>query len=79
MEGDCDAGAIKSNTFTLEWPPKSGRLQEFPEVDRAAWFPLKEAKNRIIPGQLGFLNELERLLTSGPSAGAAAAGRLAGS
>ncbi len=67
--GDCDPAAVRSNTFTLEWPPRSGRLQEFPEVDRAAWFPLEEAKNRIISGQVGFLEELERLLGPGPSAG----------
>jgi predicted NUDIX family NTP pyrophosphohydrolase len=47
----------------LEWPPNSGRQQEFPEIDRAAWFTLNEAKEKIIPGQLGFLAELEQLLT----------------
>jgi predicted NUDIX family NTP pyrophosphohydrolase len=62
VEGDCDPGAVRSNTFTLEWPPRSGRVREFPEVDRAAWFPLEEARRRILKGQLGFLEELERLL-----------------
>ena len=61
VEGDCDAGAIRSNTFTLEWPPRSGRQQEFPEVDRAAWFTLAAAREKIIKGQAGFLEELERL------------------
>ena len=61
VEGDCDAGAIQSNTFTLEWPPRSGRQQEFPEVDRAAWFTLTAAREKIIKGQVSFLDELERL------------------
>jgi predicted NUDIX family NTP pyrophosphohydrolase len=61
VEGDCDAGAIRSNTFTLEWPPRSGRRQEFPEVDRAAWFTLTAAREKIIKGQVGFLDELQRL------------------
>jgi predicted NUDIX family NTP pyrophosphohydrolase len=59
LEGDCDAAAIRSNTFTLEWPPKSGRNQEFPEVDKAAWFSLKAARSKILQGQVGFLDELE--------------------
>jgi len=74
LEGDCDPGAVRSNTFTLEWPPKSGRLQEFPEVDRAAWFSLKEAKERIVKGQRGFLEELARLVAPGPSPGEASSG-----
>jgi predicted NUDIX family NTP pyrophosphohydrolase len=62
FEGDCDPGAIKSNTFTLEWPPRSGRIQKFPEIDRAGWFTLEEAKVKIIKGQVGFLEELEEIL-----------------
>jgi predicted NUDIX family NTP pyrophosphohydrolase len=58
FEGDCDASAIKSNTFLMEWPPRSGRQQEFPEVDRADWFPISAAKEKIIKGQSGFLEEL---------------------
>ncbi|HEY0142084.1 MAG TPA: NUDIX domain-containing protein [Thermoanaerobaculia bacterium] len=58
VEGDCDAEAVKSNLFTMEWPPKSGRMQQFPEVDRAAWFRLSEARERIVKGQLGFLDQL---------------------
>jgi len=62
LEGDCDAGAIHSNTFTLEWPPRSGRRQDFPEVDRAAWFTLEAARGKIIPGQVGLLEELGQIL-----------------
>ena len=62
LEGDCDAEAIRSNTFPLEWPPHSGRLQEFPEVDRAAWFALEVARKKIIKGQAGFLEELWNIL-----------------
>ena len=58
LEGDCDAAASRSNTFSLEWPPRSGVRQEFPEVDRAAWFPLEVARRKISPGQAGFLEEL---------------------
>ena len=62
FEGDCDAEASRSNTFTMEWPPGSGRRVEFPEVDRAGWFGLEEAKEKINPGQVGFLEELEKNL-----------------
>lgn len=62
VEGDCDAAAIRSNTFILEWPPRSGRQAEFPEVDRAQWFALGEARRRILPAQAGFIDELEALL-----------------
>lgn len=61
-EGDCDAGAIKSNSFDLEWPPRSGRIQAFPEVDRAQWFGLAAARDKINPAQRGLIDELERLL-----------------
>jgi predicted NUDIX family NTP pyrophosphohydrolase len=61
-EGEVEnPGDLTSNTFPLEWPPHSGQTQEFPEVDRAAWFPLKEAAEKIHPGQAGFLQELARL------------------
>ena len=68
VAGDCDPGAIRSNTFSLEWPPRSGRRQDFPEVDRAAWFSLAAAREKIIQGQLGFLEELQRLLEGNPQA-----------
>jgi predicted NUDIX family NTP pyrophosphohydrolase len=64
FSGDCDPKAVKSNTFTLEWPPRSGQEQEFPEVDRAGWFTLEEAKVKIIKGQLGFVEELPRTLSA---------------
>jgi predicted NUDIX family NTP pyrophosphohydrolase len=60
LEGDADEAVI-SNMFEMEWPPKSGRRQSFPEVDRAAWFTLDEARTRINPGQLPILDELARL------------------
>jgi predicted NUDIX family NTP pyrophosphohydrolase len=58
VEGDIDADAIASNTFTIEWPPRSGRMQEFPEVDRAAWFPLGEAREKLIAAQVPLLERL---------------------
>jgi predicted NUDIX family NTP pyrophosphohydrolase len=58
LEGDLDAAAIRSNTFELEWPPRSGRRREFPEVDRAQWFALAEARERINPAQAAFLDRL---------------------
>ena len=61
-EGDLDASAIVSNTFELEWPPRSGRVQRFPEIDRAAWVPVAEAREKLVKGQLPFLDRLaERL------------------
>jgi predicted NUDIX family NTP pyrophosphohydrolase len=60
-EGDCDAGTIRSNLFSMEWPPRSGRMAEFPEVDRAAWFTLAEARVKLLEAQLPFLDELEAL------------------
>jgi predicted NUDIX family NTP pyrophosphohydrolase len=62
FEGDCDPEKMKSNTFTLEWPPRSGKRQEFPEVDRGAWFSLNQAKQVINPAQISFLEELQRLV-----------------
>jgi predicted NUDIX family NTP pyrophosphohydrolase len=58
VEGDADPAALESNTFEMEWPPRSGRRQSFPEVDRAAWFDLEEAGRRIIPAQIAFLDAL---------------------
>ncbi len=62
VEGDCDPSQMKSNHFSVEWPPHSGELKEFPEADRSSWFGLALARAKILPGQLGFLNELEQLL-----------------
>ena len=57
-DGDLDATATTSNTFELEWPPRSGRMQEFPEVDRAAWFGVEEARSKLLKGQVPFLDRL---------------------
>jgi len=62
-QGDLDATACVSNTFELEWPPRSGRLQTFPEIDRAAWFPVDEARTKLLKGQIGFLDRLEEHLS----------------
>ena len=61
LEGDLDAAAIVSNTFELEWPPRSGRTQAFPEVDRAGWFALDAAREKLIPAQAPFLDRLAEL------------------
>jgi len=58
LEGDLDPATVASNTFEIEWPPRSGRLQEFPEVDRAEWFSLEEARRRILEGQIPLLEVL---------------------
>jgi predicted NUDIX family NTP pyrophosphohydrolase len=55
---DLDASALRSNSFSMEWPPKSGRQQEFPEVDRAAWFAVETARRKILQGQAEFLDRL---------------------
>lgn len=60
FEGDCDPTAIQSNVFELEWPPRSGSMQEFPEVDRAAFFDLETARAKINPAQVTLLDELAR-------------------
>ncbi len=62
VEADCDATQVRSNSFTMEWPPKSGQMKEFPEVDRAGWFDIAEARDRIIAGQLGFVEQLVTVL-----------------
>jgi len=64
LEGDCDPAALRSNTFTMEWPPRSGKTHEFPEIDSGAWFDLMEARRRIATGQAGFLDELAELARS---------------
>jgi predicted NUDIX family NTP pyrophosphohydrolase len=60
VEGDLDPGDLRSNLFTMEWPPRSGRQQEFPEVDRGEWFPLPAARSKLLAGQRPLLDELER-------------------
>ncbi len=59
VRGDFDPALLRSDTFLLEWPPKSGRMQEFPEVDRAGWFAMDVAKRKILKGQTGFLERLQ--------------------
>ena len=59
LEGDLDATAVRSNTFELEWPPRSGRTRAFPEVDRAEWFGVTEAIERINPAQAAFVERLQ--------------------
>jgi predicted NUDIX family NTP pyrophosphohydrolase len=58
IEGDCDPAKMTSNTFEMEWPPRSGRMQEFPEVDRGAWLALPEARDRILASQKPFVDRL---------------------
>ena len=57
VEADIDADAVRSNMFTMEWPPRSGALKEFPEVDRAGWFSLPEAGHKILKGQRPILDD----------------------
>ncbi len=64
LEYDFDPARLKSNTFTLEWPPKSGRMQDFPEVDAGAWFSLEEAHGKLVPGQRLFLTRLSEKLAA---------------
>lgn len=71
LEGDLDPAAIASNSFTLEWPPRSGRFQTHPEIDRAAWFALAEARAMILPSQQAILDLLSGRLgiVAGPERG----------
>lgn len=61
LRGDFDPATLRSSEFEIEWPPNSGRRQSFPEVDRAQWFPLDEARRRILPAQGEFLDRLVAL------------------
>jgi predicted NUDIX family NTP pyrophosphohydrolase len=65
-EGDLDAAAARSNTFSLVWPPHSGRLQEFPEIDRAAWVSVDAARTKLVRGQVPLLDRLLAALTAPP-------------
>jgi len=64
VEGDWDPATLRSDTFELESPRGSGRIQRYPEVDRAAWFPLEQARTKILAAQVPLLDELERLWTA---------------
>jgi predicted NUDIX family NTP pyrophosphohydrolase len=59
---DLDETKVTSNTFEMEWPPRSGKMREFPEIDRVGWFTVEEAFEKILPGQKGFISELQELL-----------------
>ena len=65
FEGDCDPSSISCNTFTIEWPPRSGRHEEFPEVDRAGFFGPDEARRKVNAGQAPLIDELERIVRGG--------------
>lgn len=65
LGGDLDVGTVRSNTFTMEWPPRSGRTGEFPEVDRAEWFELEIARRKMLRGQVGFLDRLTDRVSPG--------------
>jgi predicted NUDIX family NTP pyrophosphohydrolase len=67
LEGEFDIGELQSNRFEMEWPPKSGKIRSFPEVDRAGWFALPVARQKIVPGQRPFLDLIEEM-TAGPRA-----------
>jgi len=62
FQGDCQAAALRSNSFSMEWPKGSGRMQEFPEIDRAEWFALDAAREKLLKGQLVLLERLEEHL-----------------
>lgn len=66
LEGDFDPSRLYSTAFRMEWPPRSGRFTSFPEVDRAQWFGLDEARRRILASQLPFLERLDVLVNGGP-------------
>jgi predicted NUDIX family NTP pyrophosphohydrolase len=67
LEGDLDVNEIRSNTFRMEWPPRSGVTREFPEVDRAAWFGLDAARTKLTAGQAEFIDRLGAVLDPGDS------------
>jgi predicted NUDIX family NTP pyrophosphohydrolase len=62
FEGDCDPAAIRSNMFSMQWPPRSGKTATFPEVDRASFYSVPDAKQKINPAQAALLDELERVI-----------------
>lgn len=62
FEGECDPAQLKCNQFELEWPPRSGLTQRYPEIDRVAWFDLPQARRKLLPAQCPFLDRLERTL-----------------
>ena len=67
VEGEVDAASLSSNMFSMEWPPRSGRQQQFPEVDKGAWYSIAVAREKILAGQRRFLDELEAAVVSRPA------------
>jgi len=65
--GDCDPASLKSNTLEMEWPPKSGKRAQFPEIDRAEFFTIERAREKMHPAEFEFLTRLEKLLESSES------------
>ncbi len=65
MEGDFSTADLASQSFEMEWPPRSHRIQSFPEIDRAEWFTLAHARAKILPAQRSFLDRLETLIENG--------------
>jgi predicted NUDIX family NTP pyrophosphohydrolase len=65
LPGNLDVTVVRSNTFSMEWPPRSGRTAEFPEVDRAGWFDLETARRKLLRGQLGLLDRFSERLQAG--------------
>jgi predicted NUDIX family NTP pyrophosphohydrolase len=63
FQGDCDPRTFRSNTFAMEWPPRSGKRREFPEVDRAEFFAIEAAKRQINPAQVALLEKLEQIVS----------------
>ena len=61
LPGDLDVSRMTSNTFELEWPPRSSKMQTFPEIDRAEWFDLETARRKLLPAQRAFIDRLEAL------------------
>jgi predicted NUDIX family NTP pyrophosphohydrolase len=66
LAGDLNPATARSNTFEMEWPPRSGRVHEFPEIDRVGWFDLETARRKILPAQAPFLERLERAIGAIP-------------
>ncbi|HTZ99617.1 MAG TPA: NUDIX domain-containing protein [Candidatus Aquilonibacter sp.] len=69
FEGHCDPAKLHSNTFSMEWPPKSGHTREFPEVDRAGWFSVDAAREKLLKGQVPFLDRLTAKLVASSDRG----------
>jgi predicted NUDIX family NTP pyrophosphohydrolase len=65
FEGDCDPAALRSNTFEMEWPPHSGKTREFPEIDRAAFFTLDAAREKMHPAEFEFVSRLVKAISEG--------------